>query len=248
MIVPSSRLTSIGSQLLVVLATRNNFATFFILSSMIAAFCFSPKVAYASESSTTARTVLIMGDSLAAAYGIRKKQGWGYLLEEKLEDEYPKTNWRVINASVSGETTAGGLRRIKPLLEKNHVDVCVLALGANDGLNGLPLDRMRRNLSSMIEQCQAEPAKVVLLGIKLPPNYGSVYTDQFESIYTQLVAEYQVPLEPFFLRDVIFRDGYMQKDKLHPSALAQPAILETVWDTLKPVLDEVIDSPTMAGA
>ena len=225
---------------------RKNFATLLTLLCIIAAFCLSPNVR-AAEVNNAKRTVLIMGDSLAAAYGIRKQQGWGYLLEEKLANEYPDTDWQVINASVSGETTAGGLRRITPLLETNHVDVCVLALGANDGLNGLPLERMRLNLSSMIEQCQAEPAKVVLLGIKLPPNYGSVYTDQFESIYTQLVAKYQVPLEPFFLRDVIFRDGYMQKDKLHPSALAQPAILETVWTILKPVLDEVVEPPAIAG-
>ena len=216
---------------------RLHFAAFVILT--LATLFVQPVNAQLTD-----RTVLIMGDSLAAAYGIAKKDGWGYLLEDRLDDAYPETDWQVINASVSGETTAGGLRRLVPLLANNAVDVCVLALGANDGLNGLPLTQMRSNLATMIDSCQAEGARVVMLGIKLPPNYGNAYTAQFESIYTDLVAEYQIPLEPFYLKDIIFRDGYMLEDRLHPSAIAQPVILETVWETLKPVLDEVVDTKT----
>lgn len=176
-------------------------------------------------------TVLIMGDSLSAAYGIEHEQGWVTLLEERLDDQAT-----VVNASISGETTSGGLQRFSAILEKQQPDIVLLELGGNDGLRGLAPNQMRSNLASMIEQSQEVDAQVLLLGIDIPPNYGQAYRDAFTGVYYSLAEEYDVPLLPFLLEGVALNEQLMQEDGIHPTAEAQPLILDNVWPELEPLL------------
>lgn len=176
-------------------------------------------------------TVLIMGDSLSAAYGIEHEQGWVTLLEERLDDQAT-----VVNASISGETTSGGLQRFSAILEKQEPDIVLLELGGNDGLRGLAPNQMRSNLASMIEQSQEVDAQVLLLGIDIPPNYGQAYRDAFTGVYYSLAEEYDVPLLPFLLEGVALNEQLMQEDGIHPTAEAQPMILDNVWPELEPLL------------
>jgi len=178
--------------------------------------------------------LLVFGDSLSAAYGIPREQGWVALLQQRLVREgYPHT---VVNASVSGETTSGGLTRIVSTLAAHRPAIVILELGANDGLRGLPTDDMRRNLAAMVEQCRQHRARVLLVGMKLPPNYGPVYTRQFEQVYAALAGRYKLPLLPFLLDGVAGNAQLTQEDGLHPKAEAQSMVLENVWGALKPLL------------
>lgn len=176
-------------------------------------------------------TVLVMGDSLSAAYGIEHEQGWVPLLEERLSGQAD-----VVNASISGETTSGGLQRFSAILEKQQPDIVLLELGGNDGLRGLAPNQMRSNLASMIEQSQEVDAQVLLLGIDIPPNYGQAYRDAFTGVYHSLAEEYDVPLLPFLLEGVALNEQLMQEDGIHPTAEAQPMILDNVWPELEPLL------------
>jgi len=179
-----------------------------------------------------------MGDSLSAAHNIDIKAGWVALLEQRLNKGYENIaggQWQIINASISGETTAGGRARLPALLEKYQPELCIVELGANDGLRGLSIKKMQGNLSKIITQCQAY-GKVLLLGIWLPPNYGKQYTEAFQAVYPQLAQQHQVPLIPFFLEGVANNLEYIQKDGLHPNELGQPVILENVWAELKKVI------------
>lgn len=176
-------------------------------------------------------TILIMGDSLSAAYGIEHEQGWVPLLEERLGGQAD-----VVNASISGETTSGGLQRFSAILEKQQPDIVLLELGGNDGLRGLAPNQMRSNLASMIEQSQEVDAQVLLLGIDIPPNYGQAYRDAFTGVYYSLAEEYDVPLLPFLLEGVALNEQLMQEDGIHPTAEAQPMILDNVWPELEPLL------------
>lgn len=176
-------------------------------------------------------TILVMGDSLSAAYGIEHEQGWVPLLEERLGGQAD-----VVNASISGETTSGGLQRFSAILEKQQPDIVLLELGGNDGLRGLAPNQMRSNLASMIEQSQEVDAQVLLLGIDIPPNYGQAYRDAFTGVYHSLAEEYDVPLLPFLLEGVALNEQLMQEDGIHPTAEAQPMILDNVWPELEPLL------------
>lgn len=176
-------------------------------------------------------TILIMGDSLSAAYGIEHEQGWVPLLEERLGGQAD-----VVNASISGETTSGGLQRFSAILEKQQPDIVLLELGGNDGLRGLAPNQMRSNLASMIEQSKEIDAQVLLLGIDIPPNYGQAYRDAFTGVYYSLADEYDVPLLPFLLESVALNQSLMQSDGIHPTAEAQPIILDNVWPELEPLL------------
>lgn len=176
-------------------------------------------------------TILVMGDSLSAAYGIEHEQGWVPLLEERLGGQAD-----VVNASISGETTSGGLQRFSTILEKQQPDIVLLELGGNDGLRGLAPNQMRSNLASMIEQSQEVDAQVLLLGIDIPPNYGQAYRDAFTGVYHSLAEEYDVPLLPFLLEGVALNEQLMQEDGIHPTAEAQPLILDNVWPELEPLL------------
>jgi len=178
--------------------------------------------------------VLVLGDSLSAAYGLDQHQGWVALLTERLHQE--GLPYRVVNASVSGETTRGGNNRLPAALERWQPPVVVIELGANDGLRGLPLSEMRDNLANMIRMAQAQGARVLLIGMRLPPNYGPRYTREFHATYLELAQDYHVALVPFLLDKVSERRELMQTDNLHPTAAAQPLLLETIWPKLRPLL------------
>ena len=178
--------------------------------------------------------ILMFGDSLSAAYGIDTRQGWVTLLQQRLEQKgYPH---RVVNASISGETSSSGRTRISTLLAQHKPDVVILELGANDGLRGLPIKHLRNNLARMIELAQKQNTRVVLVGMRIPPNYGKRYTDAFYNVYVQLAEQYRLILIPFLLDSVGGRDGLMQDDGLHPNEKAQPVIADTVWKYLRPLL------------
>ena len=176
-------------------------------------------------------TLLVWGDSLSAAYGIPVEKGWVALLQTQLGKDY-----NIINGSISGETSSGGLTRLPDALKANQPAYVLIELGANDGLRGIALDTMRSNLEQMIKLAQAANAKVVLIGIKLPPNYGVTFTDKFEATYSDLAKQYNLPLVPFLLEGIADNWGFMQADGLHPTAEAQPKVLENVWKVLEGVL------------
>lgn len=184
--------------------------------------------------SSPTRTVLVMGDSLSAAYGLRASEGWVALTEKRLTSE--ARGWRVVNASVSGETTAGGAARIASALKRHRPAIVVIELGVNDGLRGLPLAHIRSNLDKMIKASQAHGSRVLLVGMRLPPNYGATYTGGFERIYAELAATYKTSLVPFLLQPVMRDRAAFQADNLHPSAATQPKLRDHVWPALKPLL------------
>ena len=175
--------------------------------------------------------ILVWGDSLSAAYGIPVDKGWVNLLQQKLQN-----NVVINNGSISGETTAGGLTRLPAALQTYQPDYVLLELGANDGLRGIKTDTMQANLEQMIQLAQQAKAKVVLLGIKLPPNYGSAYTQKFEAVYTNLAKQYNLPLVPFLLDGIAQNWDLVQADGVHPTAAAQPVVLDNVWKVLQSVL------------
>lgn len=183
--------------------------------------------------------ILVLGDSLSAAYGIPRESGWVSLLQQKLAAQHlPNGNVApaVVNASISGETTDGGVARLPALLQKHRPRIVVIELGANDGLRGFQIRRLRDNLEKLIQLSQAASAKVLLVGIKIPPNYGLRYTSDFYESFTLLAQRYDVPLVPFLLDGVATDPELMQDDRLHPRAEAQPKLLNTVWPYLQKML------------
>lgn len=189
--------------------------------------------------SSPAATLLVLGDSLSAGYGLAPKQGWVDLLGQRLAQEYPHI--KVVNASISGETTQGGLTRLTPLLAKYQPRWVILELAANDGLRGTPIALIERQLSRLIETSQQAGAKVLLVGIHLPPNYGPVYTTAFFQIFETLADRHQITRVPFLLEQVALNRELMQADGLHPNAAAQPHLLENVWPYLQPLLETADD-------
>ncbi|GAA0391186.1 arylesterase [Pseudomonas veronii subsp. inensis] len=196
------------------------------LSAGLALMCMAQNAA--------AGTVLIVGDSISAGFGLDTSKGWVALLAQRLKKEGFDDN--VVNASISGDTSAGGLARLPAVLAAHKPDVVVIELGGNDGLRGQPPAQLQQNLASMIDQSRAGGAKVLLLGMQLPPNYGPRYTKAFTEVYGLLAKEKNVPLVPFFLEGVGGHPELMQADQLHPSVGAQGKLLENVWPTLKPLL------------
>lgn len=189
-------------------------------------------------------TVLVFGDSISAGYGIQREQGWVALLAERLPD------WRVINASVSGETTGGGLARLPEALARHDPDLVILELGGNDALRGYPVSRIRDNLSEMVRLARAEADEVLLLGMQIPPNYGPRYTREFAEAFQEVAESESVALVPFFLEQVALEPALMQDDGIHPTAAAQPLLLDAVWPTLAPLLEaaQSAQGPSAAGA
>jgi acyl-CoA thioesterase-1 len=178
--------------------------------------------------------IVILGDSLSAAYGMEIRQSWPSLLQERLlQNGY---SYRVFNSSIAGDTTQGGLARLPRLLDRHEPDIVILELGGNDGLRGLPIEVTRGNLSSMIEQSQSSGASVILAEMRIPPNYGQSYTEKFNTMYTTLTGEYGISMLPFLLQDIALEEGLMQADGIHPTAQAQPLIVEQVWPVLQPFL------------
>lgn len=178
--------------------------------------------------------ILVFGDSLSAGYGIRVEQGWVSLLAQKIERE--GYGFRIVNASVSGETSAGGLARLPHALSLHQPRIVLLELGANDGLRGLPVQQTQENLGRMIALLRQQHINVLLLGLRLPPNYGERYTSGFVAMYQSLRDQYHVPLLPFLLENVALKPDFMQADGLHPNEAGQPLLLDNVWPTLVPLL------------
>jgi acyl-CoA thioesterase-1 len=178
--------------------------------------------------------ILVLGDSLSAGYGLSRQQGWVSLLAARLAES--SSPYRVVNASVSGETTAGGLTRLGPLLKREPPAVLVVALGANDGLRGIAFGEIESNLTRLVRMGQEAGARILLAGIRLPPNYGAAYTEGFQAIFPAVARQEDVALVPHLLAGVAERWELMQADGLHPSAEAQPLILDNVWAELEPLL------------
>ena len=181
-----------------------------------------------------ATTLLVFGDSLSAGYGIARQDAWPSLLAERLAKQ--KSRYQVVNASISGETTSGGRSRLPAVLAAHKPAIVVLELGANDGLRGLPVKEMNQNLAAMIEASQQSGARVLLVGMKMPPNYGPQYTRDFEGAFGDLAKRYKLALVPFLFEGIADRREMFQPDGLHPVAAAQPVMLETVWKKLGPMV------------
>ncbi|HBB99210.1 MAG TPA: arylesterase [Pseudomonas sp.] len=181
-----------------------------------------------------AGTVLVVGDSISAAFGLETSQGWVHLLQERLVGA--DDSWRVVNASISGDTTSGGLARLDPLLEEYAPEVVILELGGNDGLRGQSPAQLKQNLAGMVRKSQEAGAKVLILGMRLPPNYGQRYTTAFAEVFPKVAQETGAALVPFVLEGAAGVPSMMQGDGVHPTAEAQPVLLENVWPALEPLL------------
>lgn len=180
-------------------------------------------------------TLLILGDSLSAAYGVPSETAWVALLQKRIESR--ELNWTVVNASISGETTDGGLRRLPGLLETHDPEIVIIELGGNDGLRGFPPNVIESNLAKMIEQIRDTGGTPVLVGMQIPPNYGQRYTSMFANIFPTLSDRYNTVLVPFFLEGIYDQDELMQGDGIHPTEEAQPRLLDNIWPTLEPLLN-----------
>jgi acyl-CoA thioesterase-1 len=183
----------------------------------------------------TPASILVLGDSLSGAWGIDTNEGWVALLQQKISKQ--GLDYKVINASVSGDTTRTGLSRIEAALQEHQPVIVIVALGGNDGLRGLAFSEIERSLASIIERCQKADAQVLVSAVRLPPNYGPVYTEQFAALYKRLSDKYKVPLVPRMLDQVAENRALMQQDGVHPTAEAQPQIMQNVWAGLEPMLN-----------
>lgn len=195
---------------------------------VLLALCLSPTWVFA-------KTVMVLGDSISAGYGIEPQQAWVNLLQKRLDQQYPKQH-KVVNASVSGETTSGALARLPKLLQTHKPNVVVIELGGNDGLRGQPPQMIQKNLVQLIQQSQKANATVVVLGMKIPPNYGTAYSKAFENNYKVVSQQYKVKLLPFFLEGVAGNKSLMQKDLVHPNSKAQPILLNLAYPYIKGAL------------
>lgn len=214
----------------------NTWIIFFVISSMSSLTSYADQ--RSPENDTQPQTILVLGDSLSAGYGIQIEQSWVTLLTQhlKLNAVNKQSNYQIHNASISGETTGGGLRSLPRLLEKYQPKIIIIELGANDGLRGFPLKTIEQNLSTLITLAQAKNTKVILTGIHIPPNYGQRYATAFHSLYSTLAKRYKTALIPFLLEGIATRPELMQADRLHPKAEAQETIKSIVWKALKPLL------------
>ena len=183
----------------------------------------------------SAKTILILGDSLSAGYGIDAKQGWVNLLQQRLDQQYPKQH-KVVNASVSGETTSGALARLPKLLQTYQPEIVVIELGGNDGLRGQPPQMIQKNLAQLVQLSQKQKASVLLFGMKIPPNYGTAYSSAFEKNYKVVSQQYKVKLLPFFLEGIAGHKNLIQNDQIHPNAKAQPILLNLAYPYIKDAL------------
>ena len=195
---------------------------------VLLALCLSPTWVFA-------KTVMVLGDSISAGYGIEPQQAWVNLLQKRLNQQYPKQH-KVVNASVSGETTSGALARLPKLLQTHKPNVVVIELGGNDGLRGQPPQMIQKHLAQLIQQSQKANATVVVLGMKMPPNYGTAYSKAFENNYKVVSQQYKVKLLPFFLEGVAGNKSLMQKDLVHPNGKAQPILLNLAYPYIKGAL------------
>lgn len=209
--------------------------TLMVLLAVASVMGLAHQQGHAASASTEKFRLMVLGDSLSASYGIAQQSGWVTLLAERLQRE-GYTAVEVINAAISGDTTANGRSRLGAALEQHRPDLLLLELGGNDGLQGLPVKAMQQNLNAMIDQARAKSVEVLLLGIKVPPNYGRRYTEAFEQVFVDVAKEKQVPLVPFILENVANHHTLMQGDGIHPTAEAQLQILNNIWPALEPLL------------
>lgn len=189
---------------------------------------------YADTEHSAMKTVLVMGDSISAGYGIQREQGWVSLLDRTLsQSEY---TWKAVNASVSGETTGGGLARLEGVLNEHEPEIVIIELGGNDGLRGYPVPKIHDNLAQMVDLVNARGAVSIVVAMRIPPNYGPRYTRAFDQVFAEVAKEKSALLVPFLLEEVALKDNMMQNDGIHPTALAQPILLDALWVHLEPLL------------
>lgn len=179
---------------------------------------------------TKSTTIMVYGDSLSAGYGLPQKTGWVSMLKTQLKKQ--QSVYQIINASISGETTLGGLNRIEQALKRHHPNIVIVELGANDGLRGLPIKSIHDNLEAIVKACKQNKASILLVGMRLPPNYGAAYTKKFSAIYQQIAKRHELKLVPFLLAGFGDKPEYFQEDKMHPNKKSQEKILNTVWKVL----------------
>ena len=189
---------------------------------------------FAQSRVQSSATILVLGDSLSAEYGLPRGTGWVKLLADRIAQKAPQ--YSVVNASISGETTSGGRARLAELLQRDRPDVLIIELGANDGLRGLNLEAMRANLQAMIDACQRQAVRVLLIGMRVPPNYGTNYGERFYAVYSELARRNRIALVPFLLDGFAERLELFQADRIHPLPQAQAAMLDNVWPHLQPLL------------
>ena len=194
--------------------------------------------ALASQANDARPTILVLGDSLSAGFGLDLEDTWVSLLQSRLDAK--GYGYKVVNASISGDTTGNGLRRLPRALQIHQPEIVVIELGGNDGLRGISVDIMKTNLEKMIVKIQAANARIVMAGMLIPPNYGEQYTAAFAAAYPELATKYSVPLIPFFMEGVALEASMMQADGIHPNKQAQPVLLELVWEKLQPQLNKPI--------
>ncbi len=190
--------------------------------------------------------ILVLGDSLSAEYGLPRDSGWVALLAARLAKEAPE--YSVVNASISGDTTSGALARLDALLQRQHPAIVIVELGANDGLRGLRLDAMEANLQSLVERCAAQRARVLLVGMHLPPNYGPDYAERFHAVYVEVARRNHLAFAPFLLDGFAERLELFQADRIHPLAQAEPRMMENVWQALRPLLHGAHPAAAQAAA
>jgi acyl-CoA thioesterase-1 len=211
-----------------------SFRLLLVLKTLLLSLFFSHFVAWSMPAFAESPKIMIYGDSLSAAYGIPQQQGWVSLLQKKLASEHYQ--YEVINASISGETTSSGVSRIHNALKQVKPSIVIIELGANDGLRGLPIQAMTTNLEAIIQQSKESGAKILLVGMRIPPNYGPQYTKLFSQSYVKLSQVHEIPLVPFMLENIAAKANLIQDDGLHPNAVAQPMILNNIWPHLKKLL------------
>ena len=200
----------------------------------------TPAPASASAEGAARPTILVLGDSLSAGYGMNVAQGWVALLAKRIDAQ--GYGYRIVNASSSGETTGGGRTRLPRALDLHQPAIVVIELGSNDGLRGLPLEQIRTNLNAMITLSKSRGARVLLLGMQIPPNYGAIYTAGFQATFRELAAQHGLVLVPFLMDGVALDSELMQEDDLHPNAAGQPRLLDNVWPFLEPMLQRNVNS------
>jgi acyl-CoA thioesterase-1 len=210
------------------------FRLLLVSKTLLLSLFFLNFVAWSAPTLAENPKIMIYGDSLSAAYGIPQQQGWVSLLQKKLASEHYQ--YEVINASISGETTSGGVSRINNALKQVKPSIVIIELGANDGLRGLPIQEMTTNLETIIQQSKESGAKLLLVGMRIPPNYGPQYTKLFSQSYVKLSQAHQIPLVPFMLENIAAKANLIQDDGLHPNAVAQPMVLDNIWPHLKKLL------------
>lgn len=210
------------------------------ISNVLAADAVST-VSPTSEVVGPANTLIVLGDSISAGYGIPAGSGWVDLLQQRLNTR--GIEWKVVNASIAGETTKGALARLPALLERHQPKIVLIELGGNDGLRGYPLVRIRTNLETMVQLNQKIGAQTILAGMRLPPNYGGRYANPFFEQYAELARQYKTGLVPFFLDGIATQQGLMQEDGIHPTEIAQMLLLDHVWKPLEPMLEHTLYQP-----